>query len=72
MKNPRDKQQVTTLDSQVFPGRGRFLTQCYEHATSHAHRYLFIATNQYTTDELRVRVRIFPDDIRNLVYVDCQ
>ena len=34
MKNPRDKQHVTSLDSQIFPGRERFLTQCYENATS--------------------------------------
>ena len=33
IKKPRDKQQVTTLDSQMFSGRGRFLTQCYENAT---------------------------------------
>ena len=68
----RDKQQVTTLASQIFPGQGRFLIQCYENVTSHAHRYLFIATNQYTTDELRVHTEIFPDDRQNLVYVDCQ
>ena len=72
LKNPRDKQQITTLDSQMFPGRGRFLTQCYENATSNAHGYLFIATNQYTTDELRVRTQIFPDDNQHLVYVVCQ
>ena len=71
LKNPRDKQQVSTLDSQMFPGRGRFLTQCYENATISPHGYLFISTNQYTSDELRVRTNIFPDDEQKLVYVYC-
>ena len=69
MKNPRDKQQVGILDSQMFPGKGRFLTEVYEHATRKPHGYIFIATNQYTDDDLRVRTNIFPEDADNLVYV---
>ena len=72
MKNPRDKQQVGVLDTQMFPGKGRFLTSVYEDATKKPHGYLFIATNQYTHDDLRVRTHIFPDDSKNLVYIYCE
>ena len=68
MKNPRDKQQIGILDSQMFPGKKRFLTRVYEDATKKPHGYVFIATNQYTNDDIRVRTNIFPDE-PNLVYL---
>jgi hypothetical protein len=55
LKNPRDKAQIHTLDSQMFPGRGGLLTQVYDKATSSPFAHLIVDTKQETAEFLRMR-----------------
>ena len=61
-KNPRDKQQITCLARQIFPGNHPFLMECYKRATAKPHGYLFLDLKQGTDDDLRVRDSIFAEE----------
>ena len=58
-KNPRDKKQITTLASQMYPKNGSFLTDAYLDATTEPFGYLVIDLKQDTPEEFRVRSKIF-------------
>ena len=64
-KNPRDKSQVRTLASQMYPNRMNFLLSAYEDATSVPFGYLLLDLRPDTPDDLRVRTNVF--DSRNQV-----
>jgi len=59
-KTPRDCSSVAYLSKQMYPGKKKFLSKCYEIATKRAHSYLFIDLSQTQVDSLRVRSDIFP------------
>jgi len=72
MKNPRDVQQISTIQTQMFGKKtdqysGSFLSDIYKFATKKPHSYILAMTDQYTPNELRVRSHIFPGE-DNLVY----
>jgi len=60
-KTPRDNSCVSHLSRQIFPGKNRFLTECYEIATKKPHSYLFVDLHQLQNDSFRVRTNIFYD-----------
>ena len=73
MKNPRDINQITSLQTQMFgpkssPKTGNFLQSVYKFVTRKPHSYLLIMSDQYTPPELRVRSHIFPGQ-GNFVYL---
>ena len=55
LKNPRDKAQIHTLDSQMFPGSGGLLTQVYDKATSSPFAHFIVDRKQETAEPLRMR-----------------
>ena len=67
-KNPRDKSQIRTLASQMYPYRTQFLIGSYEDATSASYGYLVLDLRPDTPDELRVRTNVF-DWRSQVVYV---
>ena len=68
LKNPRDASQVSHLAKQMYPGKTKYLQEAFKEATSIPHGYLLIDLRQETTDHLRLRTRIFPDQSQ-VVYV---
>lgn len=68
-KNPRDRAQIGYLSRQVFPDNSSFIREAYEDATSVPHGYLLFDFKQSTSDIMRVRTSIFPDDESNFVYI---
>lgn len=69
-KNPRDKKQISTLSSQLFPENVQFVKQAFFDATREPYSYLLFDISQKTPDELRFRTNIFPDDMpHNILYL---
>lgn len=69
-KNPRDKQQISSLAIQLDPDNVRFVKEAYKDATRKPYQYLLFDLSQKCLDRLRYRTNIFPDDIpRNIIYV---
>lgn len=68
-KNPRDQQQISILARQMYPGQSKFLTEAFQDATKDAYGYLLIDLKPATSDELRVRTGILPDNVQ-IVYVN--
>ncbi len=67
-KNPRDSLQVRILNTQMFPGKKNYLTSVFEDATSRPHGYLLIDNHQETSDQIRLRSKIFQEEAPMLVY----
>lgn len=61
-KNPRDAGQIRCLANQLFPEKGKFLTDAYKQATSKPHGYLLLDLKQETPDNRRVLSDILPDE----------
>lgn len=69
-KNPRDKQQIRTLSTQVYPENPKFIQEAYIDATHKPHGYLLFDLKQSTVDLYRFRTNIFRTDIpANIVYI---
>lgn len=68
-KNPRDKAQIRHLAQQMYPSNSKFLTEAYLDATNRPHGYLFLDLKQQTSEDLRVKTNIFPDDGDTVVYI---
>jgi hypothetical protein len=62
MKNARDASQVCTLGRQLFPGRGRLLTEAYTDATREPYGYLLVDTSPHAKDGYRLRTHVFPGE----------
>jgi hypothetical protein len=58
---PRDLSILSTLSSQVFPGKGKFLRDAYQFAIRKAYSYLFLDLHVLQNSNLRVRTNIFND-----------
>lgn len=68
-KNPRDKNQISTLAVQVSPENSAALRNAFRDATKDAYSYLLFDSSQRCPDMLRFRTNIFPDDQpRNIIY----
>ena len=57
-KNPRDASQITFLARQICPLK----IEAYEDATSNPYTYLVIDLKPATSDKMRLRSGVFPDD----------
>ena len=68
-KNPRDGSQIVHLAKQMYPGKTRYVQHAFELATRQAHGYLVIDLKQSTPEIMRLRSKIFPDEIEH-VYVE--
>ena len=62
MKNNRDRAQITHLARQMYPGRSSCFTAAYEDATKDAYGYLLLDFQNTTSEQLRVRTGLFPDE----------
>ena len=67
-KNIRDRTQIISLSKQMFPGNVRYMREAYEDATKKAYGYLLVDLKTSTSDEVRLRTRIFPGE-HTVVYV---
>lgn len=59
MKNPSDRLQVMTLARQLYPHNSKYFLEAYNDATIKPYSYLLIDLTQATTDNLRLRAKIF-------------
>jgi hypothetical protein len=66
MKNPRDKQQILFLAKQIFPDKPKILTEAFQDATNQSYGYLIIDLTPTTSDDYRLRTRIFPEETNNI------
>jgi GTPase SAR1 family protein len=62
-KNPRDKSQIDCLSRQMYGRRSSFLVDCYHDATRDSYGYLLLDLRPDSDDELRIRSRIFKDEV---------
>jgi len=60
--NPRDRSQIRHLARQMYPRESGFLVEAFEDATSEAYSYLFLDLTQTTSENERIRSKIFPDE----------
>lgn len=69
-KNPRDRKQISTLASQLYPENINFVKESFSDATQKAYSYLLFDLSQKCRDIIRFRTNIFPTDRpRNIIYV---
>lgn len=62
-KVPRDKTQIRTLNSQMFPGKTDFLSQALDDACKlQEHGYIVLDLHTDTPDEYRVRTLVLPGE----------
>ena len=61
-KNPRDNQQIATLSRQLRPNNWRWIVNAYYEATKKPYSYLFIDNHQKTSEEIRIRSSILPNE----------
>ena len=69
-KNPRDASQAINLGKQMYPKRSAFFQEAYKDATSRPHGYLLCDLRQETSEQLRLRTGIFPEDRDHIVYLE--
>lgn len=63
MSNPRETLQIKTLSSQIGGAKSRYIFDAYNDATKNKpFSYLFLDFDQHTSDEVRVRNNIFPNE----------
>ena len=62
-KNPRDRLQFGYLARQVYPENSQELERVYKEVTSKPFGYLVLDHTQDTSDCVRFRTNIFPDEI---------
>lgn len=67
-KNPRDATQIVHLGRQMFPGSSKYVQEAYADATSRPYGYLFIDLKSTTSDVLRLRTNVLPEE-QTFVYV---
>jgi len=53
-KNPRDKLGITSLAKQCFPGKTKYVLQCFEKATYKPYSYLMMDLRQETDERFRL------------------
>lgn len=70
MKNARDKLQISNLAKQFCPGNSTYVIQAFSDATRRPFSYLLIDFTQKSTDNLRLRSNIFPNESPYTVYLD--
>ena len=68
-KNSRDVSQMTTLATQMYPGRVKFVQEAFADATSTPYGYILVDLKQDTPEDLRLRTSILPDDAVQYVYM---
>ena len=74
MTNNRDKRQLATFGSQVFPGEVKFFMDAYEKAIRRTSigGYLVCDLSPFTEKKYRLRTSIFPSDDVTIVYAPKQ
>ena len=70
MKNERDKNQISTLATQISPKNGSYVVQAYKEATKYPYSYLFIDYHQETPNVIRLRNNIFPHEFPTVAYLE--
>ena len=68
-KNPSDATSMSHLARQMYPGRTKFALDAFKDATSVPHGYLLIDLKQDTSEDMRPRTCIFPDNDVQYVYL---
>ena len=68
MKNPCDRLQISTLAHQLYPKNTKYLIEAYTDATRDPYSYLLLDLHQRTEDNLRLRAKIFPNEV-TVVYI---
>jgi len=67
-KNPRDRSEIRTVGSQMFPYKFKFLVEAYQDACSKPYGYLVLDFKQTTPEQLQVQTGIFEGD-ENFIYL---
>ncbi len=63
-QNPRGADQIQTLSRQIFPGKSHALAKAYNMAIAvQDYGYLIVDMTANVPEELRLRTKIFPDEI---------
>jgi hypothetical protein len=68
MKNPSDRLQLLNLARQIFPTKQKFLTEAFDDACGEPFGYLLLDLEPSTSDDMRLRTKIFPEDLISYVY----
>lgn len=69
-KNPRDRNQISSLAVQLYPENVNFIKEAFADATKSPYTYLLFDLSQTCMDALRVRTNLFSDDSpQNVVYI---
>ena len=55
--------KIAHLARQMYPGRVKFVQESFKDATAVPYGYMLIDLKQDTSDDLRLRTTIFPDDV---------
>ncbi len=62
MRDNRDKRQIATLASQLYPGQTQFFLKAYESATAKEFGYLLVSVHPQSKKEYQLTTSIFPNE----------
>lgn len=62
MRNPSGLLQIRTLGSQLFPGKLNYFMDVYKDCTSKLYSYLLIDMHPQTSEDMRIKTSIFPQE----------
>ena len=68
LKNPSDRLQLLNLARQIFPGKQKGMVEAFDDACAERFGYLLLDLEPSTSDDMRLRTKIFPDDPMGYVY----
>ena len=69
-RNSRDKFQIDVLGRQIYPSKKHYLLNIYEDVCIAPYSYLFIDLHQKTSELIRFRSNILPEEAPMYAYVD--
>lgn len=69
LRNPSGQLQIRNLGTQLFPRQLPYFMDAYRDATKENFGYLLIDIHPSSTEQLRLRTRVFLDDEPQIIYV---
>ena len=68
LSSRRDRNQISRLASQLYPGETAFFTSAYKSALSREYGYLLVDISPTTKEEFRLRTNILPEEYPIIIF----
>ena len=63
LRNRRDKRQIVTFASQLYPGKTGYFLDAYEKCVAQSYGYLLVDISANTDERFQLRTNVFPGEV---------